>query len=86
MKRIALCGVVLLATVFWAGVSFAFDSGSTGADGPFAPTENTILQLPSDGVFNFTTVDIPAGVTVTFSKNTTNTPVYILATGDVKKS
>jgi hypothetical protein len=51
-----------------------------------APTENTILQLPSDGVFNFTTVDIPAGVTVTFSKNTTNTPVYILATGDVKKS
>ena len=36
-----------------------------------------------NGIFNFTTVNIPAGVTVTFQNNGTNTPVMILATGDV---
>lgn len=61
----------------------AYDSGSTGADGPLNPTVNTQLQLPPSGVFNFTTVNIPAGVTVTFQKNTSNTPVVILASGNV---
>ncbi|MFQ5656701.1 MAG: hypothetical protein ACE5G5_04115 [Candidatus Methylomirabilales bacterium] len=60
-----------------------FSSGSTGADGAFSPTANTTLALPPSGVFNFTTVNIPAGVTVTFQKNATNTPVTILAAGDV---
>jgi len=66
-----------------ASVFAVVNSGSTGADGPFAPTVNTQLTLPPDGIFNFTTVNIPVGVTVTFQKNTTNTPVTILATGDV---
>ncbi len=60
-----------------------FTSGSTGADGAFAPTANTTLALPSDGIFNFTTVDIPTGVTVTFTPNATRTAVTILATSDV---
>jgi len=60
-----------------------FSSGSTGADGPFAPTSNVTLTLPPDGVFHFTTVTIPAGVTVRFTRNTANTPVTLLATGDV---
>jgi hypothetical protein len=61
----------------------AFVSGSTGADGDFAPTANTLLQMPESGVFHFGTVSIPSGVTVTFKKNTQNMPVSILATGDV---
>lgn len=60
-----------------------YDSGSTGADGAFNPTVNTELQIPASGVFNFTTVNIPTGVTVKFKKNTTNTPVIILASGNV---
>ena len=60
-----------------------FSSGSTGADGAFAPTQNTALVLPPNGVFNFTTVNIPAGITVSFQNNGTNVPVTILATGDV---
>jgi len=64
-------------------IAMASVSGSTGADGAFNPTANTLRQLPADGVFNFTTVNIPTGVTVTFTKNAANTPVYILATGDV---
>jgi hypothetical protein len=60
-----------------------FNSGSTGADGAFSPTVNTTLTLPASGVLNFTTVNIPSGVTVKFSRNATNTPVTILATGNV---
>lgn len=62
----------------------AFDSGSTGADGAFAPTINTVVPLPANGVLNFTTVTIPAGVTVRFARNAANTPVVMLATGLVK--
>lgn len=61
----------------------AFESGSTGADGAFNPTADTQLTLPPSGIFNFTDVTIPTGVTVTFTKNAANTPVYILASGDI---
>lgn len=84
MKKLEL--KVLAITMVLAGLStpsMAFNSGSTGADGPFSPAVNTELQLPESGVFNFTTVNIPAGVTVKFKKNTTNTPLVILTTGDV---
>ncbi len=60
-----------------------FVSGSTGVDGAFNPTVSTTLTLPPNGVFNFSTVNIPTGVTVTFAKNAANTSVIILATGDV---
>lgn len=76
----------LVTTLSLAGLTMpalAFDSGSTGADGDFSPTVNTQLQIPESGVFNFTTVNIPTGVIVTFKKNTTNTPVVMLASGNV---
>ena len=69
------------------GTAQPFSSGSTGEDGPFIPTCaptpcTVVVTLPESGVFNFTTIDIPTGVTVRFSKNTANTPVTLLATGD----
>jgi hypothetical protein len=74
----------VLGTLALANLStHAFESGSTGADGAFNPTVDTRLQLPDDGVFNFTSVNIPSGVRVSFAENTTNTPAVILATGDV---
>ena len=60
-----------------------FVSGSTGADGAFNPTTTQEIQLPESGVFNFTTINIPYNVTISFKKNTRNTPVIMLATGDV---
>ena len=60
-----------------------FNSGSDGSLGAFAPVANTNVMLPPDGILHYTTVNIPAGVTVTFTKNATNTPVTMLATGDV---
>ncbi len=87
MKRNLIMAVFFL--IAWAGLfvpaspALAFNSGSTGADGAFAPTASTEVALPVDGKLNYTTVNIPAGVTVTFKPNAANTPVYILATGDV---
>lgn len=76
--------VSAIAALFTAApAAFAFTSGSTGADGAFSPTVNTIVDLPPSGIFNYTSVNIPTGVTVTFKKNTTNTPVIILASGNV---
>lgn len=60
-----------------------FNSGSTGADGAFAPTSSQAVQVPAGGVFNYTTVTIPANVTITYTKNARNTPVTILAAGNV---
>lgn len=60
-----------------------YNSGSTGADGVFAPTANVAVPVPPGGIFNFTTVNIPTGVTVTFIPNASNTSVTILAAGDV---
>jgi hypothetical protein len=65
-----------------------FSSGSTGADGALNTASwngnlQLILQLPPTGVFNFTTVDVPSGRTLVFKRNAQNTPVVILATGNV---
>jgi hypothetical protein len=76
-------GVGWLAIQPGPAVAQTFTSGSTGADGAFNPTATATLTLPPSGVFNFTTVTIPAGVTVRFTRNAVNTPVTILATGDV---
>lgn len=73
--------LVLLGAGPVAGQTYT--SGSTGALGALAPTASTTITLPPDGVLNYTTVTIPSGVTVTFARNATNTPVTLLATGDV---
>lgn len=85
MKRLTQLLAITTFLLVFTGMaqSDPFVSGSTGADGAFNPTATTEVQLPVNGIFNFTTVNIPAGVTVTFKKNAMNTPVYILATGDV---
>ncbi len=79
-----------LAALLWlcitgvtAHAQSGFVSGSTGADGAFNPTQSQTLQLPESGVFNFSTVNIPAGVTIRFGRNSRNTPVIILATGNM---
>ena len=60
----------------------AFDSGSSGADGAFTPISSTTLILPADGILNYTTLNIPAGVTVRIASNLGNTPAFILVQGD----
>lgn len=67
-----------LSSTAWA----VFTSGSTGSDGALTPTVNTEVVLPPSGVLNYTTINIPTGVTITFKKNATNTPVTLLVQAD----
>lgn len=60
-----------------------FSSGSTGTDGAFEPTSTQTFVVPDSGVLNYTAVNIPAAVTVTFVRNSKNRPLTILASGNV---
>ncbi len=86
MKRIHIVSAIFLL-LGWTGTSYAtFNSGSTGALGALAFNTMSSARhstLPVDGVLNYTTVNIPSGVTVTFIRNAANTSVYMLATGDI---
>lgn len=88
MKRAQYSGILgifgLMVALGWASPAVAqFSSGSTGALGAFNPPSSTTVTLPADGILNYTTVTISSGVTVTFTPNAANTPVTMLATGDV---
>lgn len=56
------------------------NSGSDGSDGAFYPTTNTVINMTDhpDGVYHYTEVIVPAGVTVSFLPNANNTPVIWL--------
>lgn len=84
--RSALRPAALAAAIgaaFMTPGALAFNSGSTGADGTLVPTVNIEIQLPASGILNYTSINIPTGVTVKFKKNALNTPVYLLVSGNV---
>ncbi len=55
-------------------------SGSNGSDGAFNPTTNTVINMADhpNGIYQYTSVTIPAGVSVSFIPNANNTPVVWL--------
>jgi hypothetical protein len=61
-------------TWLWDGTTWQFWSGKS---------QTFDMTADADGVWNFTTINIPPNVTVRFKKNAANTPVRWLATGDV---
>src|SRR5687767_12095668 len=65
--------------------SFAqgFDTGSDGSMGALNVTSDTNLVMPTDGIFKFRHITVNAGTALRFTRNALNTPVYLLATGDV---
>jgi hypothetical protein len=79
--------VALVVSLLCAALSVqaqnTFNSGSTGADGAFAPATTQTIVVPVNGTFNYTSVNIPAGVTITYNRGTNNKPLVILASGDV---
>jgi hypothetical protein len=60
-----------------------FSSGSDGSFGPIDVINNTVIQVPEDGVINATTINVNSSRTLSFTPNSRNTPVKLLATGDV---
>lgn len=84
MKQLpALC--TLIAGTLLAGTVSAqpFKSGSDGSYGPINVTENTVLEMPANGIFHCTTITVAQGATLSFQRNGNNTPVHLLATGNV---
>ncbi len=60
------------------GIAHAtFDSGSNGHDGVLNPTANLVIDMADhpDGIYQYVSVNIPTGVTVSFKPNSANTPV-----------
>ncbi len=81
LRETWIAGLLFLMILGLPATTSAYSSD--GSDGPFHPTGNVALDLPEDGIFNFTTINIPEGVTVKFNRNAANTQVYFAATGDV---
>lgn len=85
--------VLLFCITVLTGTSAAqFNSGSTGADGALdllniCGSSNVCeVQVPESGVLNYTTINIPGTPThrtLTFRRNSRNTPVIVLAQGNV---
>lgn len=71
----ALSGSIALAQ--------GFDSGSNGSFGPIDITVDTTLITPPDGIFHATTINVATGATLRFTKNALNSPIHLLATGDI---
>ncbi len=80
MKAPTILAIVALVSA--STPSFAFDSGSTGSDGALTPNVDSLVTLPPSGVLNYTSISIPAGVTVRFTRNALNTPVTLLVSGN----
>ncbi|NOY92834.1 MAG: hypothetical protein GXP55_16740 [Deltaproteobacteria bacterium] len=60
------------------------DLGSDGSDGALNVTTNTVVALPADGVLNYTSINIAAGATLSFSYVGSLHPgVVLLSTGTV---
>ncbi|MDA0349583.1 MAG: hypothetical protein O3C43_13975 [Verrucomicrobia bacterium] len=82
-KTIILTGSSLILCMAQVLAQINFDSGSDESDGAINITSNTTMVLPPDGIIHATTIDVAAGFTLAFTKNEFNTPVYLLATGNV---
>ena len=83
-------GVKLSSLIFCVSVLAAWlpargraqvNSGSNGSDGAFNPTAtNTVINMADHptGIYQYSSVNIPTNVTVTFTPNANNTPVVWL--------
>ena len=69
MRYTRLCASMLgVLAMLCTLQAHAYESGSTGADGALLPIEDTVVELPTDGVLNYTRISIPSGVIVSFKK------------------
>ncbi|HIJ94658.1 MAG TPA: hypothetical protein HPP94_02760 [Desulfuromonadales bacterium] len=100
MKTTPIFILTLLVTLLLSGtalavpfVSVPFVSGSicaTNASDPtclgaYSPTVNDTIRLPRSGILDYTTFNVPSGVTVKFSQYSSqyNKPVIIRTSGNV---
>ena len=85
MKKLiclVFCGLAACAVPLNAQVN----SGSNGSDGEFHPTQDVTINMADhpDGIYQYTSVNIPAGVRVSFIPNAGNKSVVWLLQGTVR--
>ncbi len=75
----------MLAAFVCASANAQVNTGSNGSDGAFNPTVNTVINMAShpNGIYQYTSVNIPSSVTVTFVPNANNSPVIWLVQSNV---
>jgi len=81
ISRVLTLTPALVFGCWLPGASWAqVNSGSDGSDGAFNPTTNIVINMADHptGIYQYTSVNIPANVTVTFTPNANNTPVIWL--------
>jgi hypothetical protein len=98
MKAFPFALVLFFVSLSVSASGQTFSSGSTGADGaldlatmncttgehaPLNGNGGCSVQLPPNGILNYTTINVPQGKSLHFRKNQGNTPVVILAQGNV---
>jgi hypothetical protein len=73
------------AVLLCASANAQVNSGSNGSDGAFNPTTNTVINMADHptGIYQYTSVNISNGVTVTFIPNANNSPVTWLVQSNV---
>lgn len=76
--------VVVIASVLACETFAQVNSGSDGRDGALNPAGNLVIDMADhpDGIYQYTSVTIPAGVNVSFISNSNNAPVVWLVQGD----
>jgi hypothetical protein len=78
-----LTATLMASTLLLAGAQ-GFDTGSDGSLGALnVEAADVTVDLPPDGRLHYTTVTVAGGRTLRFRRNALNTPVYLLAQGDV---
>jgi hypothetical protein len=85
-KTLAVFIVPLIAALWLPVICLAqVNSGSDGSDGAFNPTTNIVINMADhpNGIYQYTSVSIPSGVTVTFIPSANNSPVTWLVQSNV---
>lgn len=80
-------GLLAIGLAFAASLTglAQINTGSDGHDGVLNPTSNRVINMADhpDGIYHYTSVNIPANVTVTFIPNASNTPVVWLVQSNI---
>ncbi|WP_296891485.1 hypothetical protein [Thiobacillus sp.] len=76
----------IYALALMLALSAAFPAAAStlsiaGVDGPLAPATDTTLPYRADGIFDFSAIDLGAGITLRFDPQTQN--VTLLSLGDI---
>lgn len=83
-KTQILAAALLAVTSLAPAWGQTFDTGSNGSLGALNVVDADVtVNLPPDGRLHYTTVNVAAGRTLRFNRNPLNTPVQLLAQGDV---